>query len=105
MARGRGRAGSSQSPPLDLCSTGLAKPETLRETGRLVPFRFGINRMNSALAARHAFAIELAREAGALAARLRRSLGVLEAKRPMDYATKADHAVEALIRQRIADRF
>ncbi len=61
--------------------------------------------MNSILAARHDFAIELAREAGALAATLRRSLGVLEAKRPMDYATKADHAVEALIRQRIGDRF
>ena len=57
------------------------------------------------LAARHQFAIELAREAGLLAATLRRSLGVLEAKDPMDYATKADHAVEALIRQRIGDRF
>ena len=55
--------------------------------------------------ARHDFAIELAREAGALASDLRRSLGLLEAKDPMDYATKADHEVEALIRKRIGDRF
>src|SRR5580658_3393842 len=55
--------------------------------------------------ARHEFAIELAREAGALASDLRRSLGSLEAKDPMDYATEADHEVEALIRQRIGDRF
>jgi myo-inositol-1(or 4)-monophosphatase len=55
--------------------------------------------------ARHEFAIELAREAGALASDLRRSLGSLEAKDPMDYATKADHEVEALIRKRIGDRF
>jgi myo-inositol-1(or 4)-monophosphatase len=61
--------------------------------------------MTDALSARHDFAIELAREAGALAADARRSLGVLEAKDPMDYATKADHAVEALIRKRIGDRF
>jgi myo-inositol-1(or 4)-monophosphatase len=55
--------------------------------------------------ARHDFAIELAREAGALASDLRRNLGSLEAKDPMDYATKADHEVEALIRKRIGDRF
>jgi myo-inositol-1(or 4)-monophosphatase len=61
--------------------------------------------MSDALAARHDFAIDLAREAGALAADMRRSLGALETKDPMDYATKADHAVEALIRQRIGDRF
>jgi myo-inositol-1(or 4)-monophosphatase len=61
--------------------------------------------MTTALAARHDFAIELAREAGALAATLHRSLGVLESKHPMDYATKADHAVEALIRKRIGERF
>jgi myo-inositol-1(or 4)-monophosphatase len=58
-----------------------------------------------ALAARHDFAIGLAREAGALARDMRRNLGALEAKRPMDYATEADHAVETLIRQRIAARF
>jgi myo-inositol-1(or 4)-monophosphatase len=57
------------------------------------------------IAARHDFAIELAREAGELASTMRRSLGALEAKHPMDYATKADHAVEALIRKRIGDRF
>jgi myo-inositol-1(or 4)-monophosphatase len=61
--------------------------------------------MTDALAARHEFAIELAREAGTLAATLRRDLGALEAKDPMDYATKADHAVEALIRERIGTRF
>jgi myo-inositol-1(or 4)-monophosphatase len=61
--------------------------------------------MSVALAARHDFAIELAREAGALAVTLRRSLHGLEAKCPMDYATHADHAVEALIRQRIDQRF
>jgi myo-inositol-1(or 4)-monophosphatase len=61
--------------------------------------------MSTTLAARHDFAIELAREAGVLAATLRRSLGVLEAKHPMDYATEADHAVEALIRKRIGERF
>jgi myo-inositol-1(or 4)-monophosphatase len=60
---------------------------------------------SAAITARHEFAIDLAREAGALAVTLRRSLGFLEAKDPMDYATKADHAVEALIRQRIGDRF
>jgi myo-inositol-1(or 4)-monophosphatase len=61
--------------------------------------------MTDALTARHDFAIELAREAGHLALDLRRSLGALEAKDPMDYVTKADHAVEALIRERIRDRF
>jgi myo-inositol-1(or 4)-monophosphatase len=61
--------------------------------------------MSAALAARHAFAIELVLEAGELAATLRGTLGRLEAKRPMDYATEADHAVEALIRQRIGERF
>lgn len=58
-----------------------------------------------ALIARHEFAIDLAREAGSLAAGLRHSLGALEAKNPMDYATVADHAVETLIRQRIGERF
>jgi myo-inositol-1(or 4)-monophosphatase len=61
--------------------------------------------VTDALVARHDFAIELAREAGALASGLRRDLGALEAKVPMDYATEADHAVEALIRQRIGERF
>jgi myo-inositol-1(or 4)-monophosphatase len=61
--------------------------------------------MSAALAARHDFAIELAREAGELAVTLRRSLGVPETKQPMDYATEADHAVEALIRKRIDERF
>ncbi len=61
--------------------------------------------MSRALDERHGFAIELAREAGALASDYRRRLGALEAKQPMDYATEADHAVEALIRHRIGARF
>jgi myo-inositol-1(or 4)-monophosphatase len=61
--------------------------------------------MTDSLQTRHEFAIELVREAGVLASDLRRSMGQLEAKAPMDYATKADHAVEALIRTRIGDRF
>src|SRR6185312_13364100 len=61
--------------------------------------------MTRDIAARHAFAIDLAREAGALAADLRRNLGALESKDPMDYATAADHAVEALIRQRVSEQF
>lgn len=61
--------------------------------------------MTDALAARHDFAIELAREAGARALRLRRVVGTPEAKNPMDYATKADHDAEAMIRRRIGERF
>ncbi len=58
-----------------------------------------------ALSARHDFAIDLAREAGGLASDMRRTLGLPEAKQSMDYATRADHAVEALIRRRIGERF
>jgi myo-inositol-1(or 4)-monophosphatase len=61
--------------------------------------------MTRAINERHDFAVELAREAGALASRLRQNLGTLETKNPMDYATAADHAVEALIRERIGARF
>ncbi len=61
--------------------------------------------MSVSLTARYDFAMALAREAGTLAAEARQSLGVLEAKDAMDYATSADHAVENLIRQRVADRF
>jgi myo-inositol-1(or 4)-monophosphatase len=61
--------------------------------------------MTAALCARHDFAMELAREAGALASGMRSGLGALESKEPMDYATKADHAVEELVRKRIGDRF
>ena len=61
--------------------------------------------MSAALAARYGFAAALAREAGALATGIRQNLGTLEAKRPMDYATRADHDVEALIRRRVAERF
>jgi myo-inositol-1(or 4)-monophosphatase len=61
--------------------------------------------MTHDIGARHAFAVDLAREAGTLASSLRQNLGALEAKNPMDYATLADHAVEALIRNRIGTRF
>ena len=61
--------------------------------------------VTDALAVRHDFAIELARDAGVVASRRRQSLGALEAKVPMDYATEADHEVEALIRGRISERF
>src|SRR4051794_16785425 len=61
--------------------------------------------MTIALTERYEFAIELAREAGTLAREARHSLGALEAKDPMDYATRADHEVELLIRRRVAERF
>lgn len=61
--------------------------------------------MSISLSARYDFAMALAREAGTLAAEARQNLGALEAKDAMDYATSADHAVENLIRQRVADRF
>jgi myo-inositol-1(or 4)-monophosphatase len=61
--------------------------------------------VTESLDARLTFAIDLAREAGVLAASSRAGLGALETKRPMDYATQADHAVEQLIRSRITDRF
>jgi myo-inositol-1(or 4)-monophosphatase len=48
-------------------------------------------------------ALDMAREAGELAQRMRESPGVLETsnKGPMDLVTAADHAVEALLRERI----
>ena len=61
--------------------------------------------MTDPIAERLAFAVALAREAGDLAAAKRRDLGALQSKEPMDYATEADHAVEALIRARVAARF
>jgi myo-inositol-1(or 4)-monophosphatase len=61
--------------------------------------------MTQTIQQRHDFAVELAHEAGILASGMRRNLGALEAKNPMDYATAADHAVEALIRERIGTRF
>ena len=57
------------------------------------------------IAARHAFAIELAVEAGRLASSMRDGLGPLEAKSPIDFCTDADRAVERLVRGRIAARF
>ncbi|MGE0417505.1 MAG: inositol monophosphatase [Acetobacteraceae bacterium] len=61
--------------------------------------------MTDPLLRRHDFAIGLAQEAGRLAADLRRNLGAVESKAPMDHVTAADRAVETLIRQRIADTF
>ncbi len=61
--------------------------------------------MTPSLIQRHDFAIGLAREAGQLAADLRRGLGAPDAKAPMDYATAADRAVEAMIRERITATF
>jgi myo-inositol-1(or 4)-monophosphatase len=59
------------------------------------------------LAARAAFAKELAREAGALARRyFRREIAfTAEAKAPQDYVSAADREVEALIRRELARTF
>src|SRR5260221_14272465 len=59
------------------------------------------------LAARAEFARALAREAGALARRyFRREIDfVAETKGPQDFVSAADHAVEALIKQRLQERF
>ncbi|MFT8246185.1 inositol monophosphatase family protein [Roseomonas sp. BN140053] len=54
---------------------------------------------------RHAFAIELAVEAGALARRMQHALGPLEVKNPIDFCTEADHAVERLVRERVTQTF
>jgi myo-inositol-1(or 4)-monophosphatase len=61
----------------------------------------------SDLAARAEFAKPLAREAGALARRyFRREIDfVVEAKGPQDFVSAADHAVEALIKERLQARF
>ncbi len=59
------------------------------------------------IAARAAFARTLAREAGELARRyfLREIEFTAEAKGPQDWVSPADHAVEALIRRRLAAEF
>lgn len=54
---------------------------------------------------RRAFAVALAVQAGALAARMRAALGVVHAKDPLDFCTDADRAVEDLVRQHIAREF
>lgn len=56
-------------------------------------------------AERRAFATALALECGALARRMRRSLGAIDTKDPLDFCTDADRAVEALVRDRIAARY
>lgn len=61
--------------------------------------------MTEGLDRRHAFAVPLALEAGALAAQMRHALGPLEAKSPIDFCTEADRAVERLVRERIAAEF
>jgi myo-inositol-1(or 4)-monophosphatase len=61
--------------------------------------------MTEGIGQRLALAIELAREAGALALQMRRALGPLEVKSPIDFCTAADHAVEAMIRARVTAAF
>lgn len=51
------------------------------------------------------FALALAQEAGALAQRMRTDLGTIVSKDPIDFCTDADRAVEALVRQRVEERF
>ena len=61
----------------------------------------------SDVAARADFGRQLARDAGALARRyFRREIDfVAEAKGPQDFVSAADHAVEALIKERLQERF
>lgn len=54
---------------------------------------------------RHAFAIDIAVQAGQLARRMRHDLGPAEAKSSIDFCTDADRAVERLIRARVTARF
>ena len=51
------------------------------------------------------FAVRLAIEAGGLAARMRGTLGAVEAKSAIDFCTEADRAVERLIRSRVTGHF
>lgn len=61
--------------------------------------------MSDGIQARLELAVALAAEAGALALRMRHTLGPLEVKNPIDFCTDADRAVEALIRQRVTATF
>jgi myo-inositol-1(or 4)-monophosphatase len=54
---------------------------------------------------RLALAIDLARQAGALALRMRGALGPVEAKSPIDFCTAADHAVEEMVRASVTGTF
>jgi myo-inositol-1(or 4)-monophosphatase len=60
---------------------------------------------DASLDARHAMAVQLALEAGALAQGMRQSLGPLAAKSAIDFCTEADRAVEQLILGRVATEF
>ncbi|WP_426955059.1 inositol monophosphatase family protein [Muricoccus radiodurans] len=60
---------------------------------------------NEGLDRRQAFAISLVLEAGRLARSMHASLGPLEVKNPIDFCTEADHAVELLVRERVASTF
>ena len=51
------------------------------------------------------FAVRIAIEAGDLAARMRATLGEVEAKSTIDFCTEADRAVEHLIRARVTQHF
>jgi myo-inositol-1(or 4)-monophosphatase len=61
--------------------------------------------MTDGLQARHDFAVELAIEAGKLAASMHRGLGSLQAKSAIDFCTEADLAVERLVTDRVHARF
>jgi myo-inositol-1(or 4)-monophosphatase len=54
---------------------------------------------------RHACAVALALEAGALAQGMWSALGPADAKTPIDFCTEADRAVERLIRDRVTAEF
>ncbi len=61
--------------------------------------------MMDGIRARHDAAIDLAVQAGALAASMRYGLGPLEAKSPIDFCTEADRAVERLLTEALRSRF
>jgi myo-inositol-1(or 4)-monophosphatase len=60
---------------------------------------------DAALDLRQTFGVALALEAGILARRMRDTLGPIETKNSIDFCTEADHAVERLVRDRIASTF
>lgn len=61
--------------------------------------------MTDGIARRLEVAVELAREAGAIALGMRATLGPVETKNPIDFCTAADHAVEEMLRARLTTAF
>ena len=57
------------------------------------------------LDARAARAVDLARDAGALALRMRGTLAAADAKSPLDFCTEADRAVENFLRDELVGAF